>query len=338
LPSTSRPSRQGKKIVATDTGVSREIADQVSEASRRRFEIRDLKTVEPELKGDVEVLILRESSLVGPALFEEFPNLKVLQSMSAGVDFINISSIPKNVVLCSNAGAYKEPIAEHVFAMILFFAKHLDRNHQRLKKGIFDNSADATFLAGKTIGVIGAGGIGSSVARVAKALNMRTIGLNTSGRRVPSFDAVWKMDRIEDLLKEANFVVISLPLNINTRNLIDAEKLGMMKDDATLVNVARGPIISQPDLYSHLKTHPNFRAGIDVWWVYPEKGEKFSLDFQFFDLPNFLASPHVADGVPEASSEGQRHALENVLRYLSGKPLERVIDKADYKGFKGAHH
>ncbi len=103
-----------------------------------------------------------------------------------------------------------------------------------------------------------------------------------------------------------------------------------MKEDSILVNVARGDIISQDALYAHLKAHPRFRAGIDVWWRYPKKGESFSLDFPFFDLPNFLASPHNADAVPEALGLGQEHAFENVIRYLDGEPLGRVIDKADY--------
>ena len=329
---------EGKKIIATDTEISREIADKVAKESRNKFEIRDLGAIEPRRKDDVEVLMVRNSGLIGPKIFEEFPNVRLLQSLSAGVDFINIDSIPRKIILSSNAGAYKEPIAEHVFGMVLYFAKNYERNHQRLRRGTFDNSPDAIFLAGKTIGIVGAGGIGQSVARVAKALNLRTLGVNTSGKPVPNFDAVWKMDRLDDLLKEADFVVISIPLNVHTRNLINAKRLKVMKKDAILVNVARGAIISQPDLYAHLKAHPSFRAGIDVWWVYPMKGENFSLDYPFFELPNFLASPHIADGVPESARHGQKHALENVLRFVSGRPLERVIDKTDYEGFKGAHH
>lgn len=329
---------KGKKIVATDTDISREIVDRVARESKGRFEIRNLGMVEPNRKDDVQVLMIRNSSLVGPNIFVEFPNVKVLQSLSAGVDFINVDSIPNQVILCSNAGAYKEPIAEHVFGMMLYFAKNLERNHERLRRGTFDNTPDGDFLAGKTIGIVGAGGIGQSVARVAKAFNMKTIGVNTSGKSVPNFDDVWKMDRLDDLLKNAGFVVIAIPLNVHTRNLINAKRLGRMKKDAILINVARGAIISQPDLYAHLKTHPNFRAGIDVWWVYPKKGERFRLDYPFFELPNFLASPHIADGVPESAGQGQKHALENVLRFVSGRSLERIIDKTDYAGFKGTHH
>lgn len=328
----------GKKIVGTDMEIPQDIVKQVSKVSRAGFEVRKLQAIDARRRGDVEALVLLASGLVNKKLFEDFPNVKLLQSMSAGVDFIDFTSIPDDVTICSNGGAYKESIAEHVFGMILFFTKHLNRNHDRLRKGSFEVSTDGIFLAGKTIGVVGAGGIGQSVARVAKALNMRTIGINTSGKAVPNFDAVWKMDRLGELLKQSDFVVVSIPLNIHTRDLIDARKLRLMKEDAILVNVARGPIISQPDLYAHLKVHPRFKVGIDVWWKYPKKGEPFSPDFPFFELPNFLGSPHNADGVPEAIGEGQRHAFENVLRFIRGQPVERVVDKSNYKGFGGARH
>jgi len=327
-----------KRIIATDMEIPRDMIEQVSKASGGRFEVRKLEKIGAHQRTEVEVLVLVGSGRVNKKLFKDFPKAKLLQSMSAGVDFIDISSIPSRVTLCSNAGAYKEPIAEHVFAMILFFAKNISRNQARLRNGNFEVTTDSQFLAGKTMGIVGAGGIGQTVARVAKAFNMKTVGINTSGSPAAHFDAVWKMDRLDDLLKLSDFVIISIPLSIHTRNLIDARRLRLMKENAILVNVARGPIISQADLYAHLKSHPEFKVGNDVWWVYPKKGDRFSPDFPFFELPNFLGSPHVADGVPESASKGQRHAFENLLRFVEGKPLERVIDKSNYKGFRGARH
>jgi phosphoglycerate dehydrogenase-like enzyme len=323
-----------KKIIATDMTISESLAAKVAGAGDGRHVVRTIARLDDAEKKDVEVLVLLSSGTVTRELFQEMPNVKLLQSMSAGVDFIDFAAIPQQVTLCSNAGAYKEPIAEHVFGMVLYFGKHLVRNHERLRSGVLETSTDGIFLGEKTIGVIGAGGIGQSVARVAKAFNMRTLGINTSGRPVENFDVVWKMDRLDDLLRQADVLVVSLPLNNRTRHLIDAQKLGLVKEDCILVNVARGAIIAQDALYAHLKAHPRFKAGIDVWWRYPKKGETFSLDFPFFDLPNFLASPHNADGVPEAIGHGQEHAFRNVIRYLDGGTPERVVDKADYVGFR----
>jgi phosphoglycerate dehydrogenase-like enzyme len=324
------------RTVITDMDIPGPLVKQVARASHGVFQVRklDLKKGRQE---DVEVVVVTHSNLLTKKFFEDFPNVKLIQSVSAGVDFIDFDSVPAQAVVCSNAGAYKEPIAEHVFGMILFFSKHLVRNNDRLRKGTFEVSTDGIFLAGKTLGILGAGGIGQSVARVGKAFNMKTIGINTSGKKRPHFDTMRTMKNLDEMLKLSDFVVISIPLNIHTLNLIDSKKLAIMKDDAILINVARGMIISQEDLYAHLKTHPNFKVGIDVWWKYPKKGEKFAQDFPFFELPNFLASPHNADGVPEAAAHGQQHAFENVIRYVSGDPVERVVDRNLYRGVRGVH-
>lgn len=326
------PVPQKKKIVATDMVVPEPIKRRVESSAGGSYSLRHIDSLDDTVKNDVEVLVMLRSASVTKALFREMPNVRLVQSMSAGVDFIDFTAVPPDVTVCSNAGAFKDPIAEHVFAMVLCFAKNLSRNHERLRRGLFESSADGLFLGNKTIGVVGAGGIGQSVARVARGFNMRTVGINTTGRPVEGFDAVWKMDRLDDLLRQADVVVISLPLTVRTRNLIDAGRLSAMKEDCILVNVARGAIIAQDALYSHLKSHPSFRAGIDVWWRYPKEGEKFSLDFPFFDLPNFLASPHNADGVPEALPLGQEHAFRNVIAYLDGGALERKVDRGDYLG------
>ncbi|MDA4112793.1 MAG: 2-hydroxyacid dehydrogenase [Thaumarchaeota archaeon] len=323
-----------KRIVATDMAIPDDLARKTADAGNGGYVVRPIAQLTDAEKKEVVVLVLLKNRMVTPELFQEMPNVKLLQSISAGVDFIDVASIPPQVTLCSNAGAYKDPIAEHVFGMILYFGKNLARNHERLRNGVFEGSTDGIFLREKTIGIIGAGGIGQSVARVAKGFNMRTIGINTSGRPVENFDAVWKMERLDDLLRQADVVVISLPLTNHTRNLIDAQKLGLMKEGCILVNVARGAIIVQDALYAHLKAHPRFKAGIDVWWRYPKSGEGFSQDYPFFELPNFLASPHNSDGVPEALGHGQEHAFSNVIRYLDGMPLERVVDKADYVGIR----
>src|SRR3984957_9435694 len=323
-----------KKIVATDMMIPEDLVRRVAGAGNGRYDVRPIGQLTDAEKEDVEVLVLLSGGMVTGKLFQEMPNVKLLQAMSAGVDFIDIASIPSQVTLCSNAGAYKDPIAEHVFGMVLYFGKNLFRNHERLRNGVFEGSTDGILLREKTNGIIGAGGIGQSVARVARAFNMRTIGINTSGRPGENFDAVWKMERLDDLLRQADIVVVSIPLTNHTRSLIDARRLGLMKEDAVLVNVARGAIVAQDALYAHLKAHPRFKAGIDVWWRYPKSGEKFSLDYPFFELPNFLASPHSSDGVPEARAVGQEHAFSNVIRCLDGEPLERVVNRADYLGFR----
>jgi len=102
-----------------------------------------------------------------------------------------------------------------------------------------------------------------------------------------------------------------------------------MRPDAILINVARGAIIDEEALYEHLRTHPDFMAGIDAWWVEPFRYGEFRMDHPFLELPNVLGSPHNSAMIPGALTEGLRQAAENVQRYLSGKPVTGIVQSED---------
>ena len=103
-----------------------------------------------------------------------------------------------------------------------------------------------------------------------------------------------------------------------------------MKPDAILINVGRGDVIDQPALYAHLKSNPDFRAGIDTWWSEPVSHEDFTMEYPFCKLPNFIGSPHIADHVPGSIAHATRWALENVKNYLLGKDIHSVLNRSDY--------
>jgi phosphoglycerate dehydrogenase-like enzyme len=260
-------------------------------------------------------------------------NLKLFQTLSAGVDQFDLSAIPKGATVCSNVGAFAEPMAESVFAFILSFAKNLPSLQEELRRGEFPQwtARRGTFLKGKTIGVIGAGGIGRATAKLARAFGMRTLGIASKARDIQNFDFVGNLGDLDYLLRESDFVVISIPLTTRTRGLINRDKLNEMKPSAILVNVARGPIVVEKDLYEHLKANTEFRAGIDVWWKYPKKGEKFQPDYPFTSLSNVLATPHVSWNVPEIDLAFVASAVENVLRFLSGQELRGVVNRSEYE-------
>ena len=126
-------------------------------------------------------------------------------------------------------------------------------------------------------------------------------------------------------------MVVTTPLNRETRDLIGGKELEWMKADAILINVGRGDVINQKALYDHLKSHPNFRAGIDTWWSEPADRGDFELGFPFFELPNIIGSPHCADHVPQSMPRATRRALENVKRFLLGNNIQGVLDRNDYR-------
>jgi phosphoglycerate dehydrogenase-like enzyme len=114
-------------------------------------------------------------------------------------------------------------------------------------------------------------------------------------------------------------------LNKETQALIGKRELELMKSDAILINVARGDIIIEKDLYEHLRTHPEFSAGIDAWWVEPFKYGKFETHYPFFELTNFIGSPHNSSVVPNSLIDGAKQAAINVKRFINKEVIKGLI-------------
>ena len=270
-----------------------------------------------------------DRELHGPEELAELSSARLVQLVSAGVDEVPLSRIPEGVPVASNAGAYARPMAEHVLAMALALAKHLPQRHAALEAGVFDQSANRD-IRGSSVCVLGFGGIGRATARLFEALGARIRAINRSPVQEEWVEWAGTVDDLVTGLREADIVVVSLPLTPATRGLLGARELSAMKPDAILINVARGPIIDEDALYGHLLDHPAFQAGLDVWWDEPRKGERFAPRLPFLDLPNVLGSPHNS-GITETSlAEAARRAAANVVKALSGAPPDHLVDRREY--------
>ncbi|MGH7154669.1 MAG: NAD(P)-dependent oxidoreductase, partial [Acetobacteraceae bacterium] len=172
-------------------------------------------------------------------------NARLIQFMTAGVDFIPLTELPSGVPVASNGGAYAEPMAEHALAMALAAAKRLHVEQAKLARGTFDQMARNRMLAGGVCGILGFGGVGTAMARLARAIGMRVHAINRRGASAESVDWIGTPDRLDDLLATSDLLVISLPLTHATRGIIGAPALARMKPDAILVNLARGEIIEE---------------------------------------------------------------------------------------------
>jgi phosphoglycerate dehydrogenase-like enzyme len=256
----------------------------------------------------------------------------LLQLFSAGLDHVPFGRVPAGVTVAGNVGGWAEPMAEHVLAMVLALAKRLFVEHEELRRGVFNGELPTRELRGRTCAVLGFGATGRAVAALARALGMRVYALNTSGTTREQVDFVGTLADLERVLREADVVVLTMPLTRATRGLIGARELGWMRDDAILVNVARGAIVDEAALYHHLRERPGFSAGLDVWWDERGDGAPFSLAYPFLDLPNVLGSPHNSGIVDGWFTLGLRRAADNVRRYLLGEPLVGVADPSDYSG------
>ena len=262
---------------------------------------------------------------------ERAPQLRFIQLLSAGADSVDFRTIPEAVPLAGNVGAYAKPMAEHVMAMTLALIKRLPQRHAELARGEFNQAEQLLTLDGATCAILGFGGIGSATARLMRAFGARIYAVNTSGRTAEDVDFVGTLADLDLVLTAADVLLVSLPQTKNTRGLLGARELSLMKPTAIIVNVARGAIIDEHALYDHLRANPHFYAGIDAWWHEPSGGASFSTDYPFFNLPNVLGSPHNSGIVAGVLPGAARRAAENVCRFLRGEQVTGVMRREDYQ-------
>jgi len=280
----------------------------------------------------------RAEALIGWRLGQELPpgqlaednRLRLIQLLSAGVDNVDFTMIPADILIADNAGAYARPMAEHVLAMTLSLAKRLPQRHATLARGEFDQQAPSLTLDGAVCAILGFGGIGTRTAALMRAFGAGIHAVNTSGQTAEPVEFVGTLADLDKVLAAADVLVISMPLTRATRGIIGHRELARMKLSAILVNVGRAGIIDEAALYEHLRTHPDFSAGIDTWWHEPPLGEDFRTDYPFFDLPNVLGSPHNSSIVAGSHTFAARHAAANVLRYLQTGSLAGTVRREDY--------
>lgn len=253
-------------------------------------------------------------------------NLQFVQLLSAGYDHLNFNYFSKETIIASNQGAYAKPMAEHALAMILALAKKLTKYHNLLSKGVFDQLNSVTrYIHGSNLGIIGYGSIGKETAKLMQPFDVNVYAINTSGKTDDDVAFIGKLQDLDIVLKNSDILLISIPLNKETQALIGKRELELMKSDAILINVARGDIIIEKDLYEHMRTHPEFSAGIDAWWIEPFKYGKFEIHYPFFELTNFIGSPHNSSVVPNSLIDGAKQAAINVKRFINKEVIKGLI-------------
>ncbi len=265
-----------------------------------------------------------------PEEFEMISSVGMMQLLSAGVDHLPFSQLPSTLTIAGNAGAYAESMAEHILAMTLAVTKNLLDRHDKLKNGIFDQTNANRLLKGSACAILGFGGVGKATAHLLRCFGVKIYAVNTSGKTVESVEFAGTLDSLEYVLRLADVVVVALPLTNSTRGLIGRRELNWMKDNAILVNVARGDIISEAALYEKLKANTNFTAAVDAWWNEPLRDGKFRTNYPFVELPNFLGSPHNSGLVPHSVEKAAVYAAENVRRFLNHEPVVGTVKRSDY--------
>jgi phosphoglycerate dehydrogenase-like enzyme len=263
------------------------------------------------------------SALLEP-VWERAGDLRWIQSASAGVDGLLFPKLVQSDVVVTNArGVFDEAMAEYVLGLLLVFAKGFRGvlEDQRRKRW---RPRDAELLSGKGLLVVGVGSIGRAIGRVCEAVGMRVRGVGTIPREDDDvFETVLGVDDLARACSWADVVVGVLPAIPTTRHLFDETAFAAMRPSARFVNVGRGSTVDERALAEALASGRLAGAAIDVF-----EEEPLPQDSPLWEMPNVVVSPHAS-----ANFAGWRETLvelfvENLQRYVSGRPLRNVVDKA----------
>ncbi len=254
--------------------------------------------------------------------------LRWVQSQSAGVEWIwETPTLQQNdTVLTNMRGSHAATIAEHTFAMLLYMSRRLGylAEEQRQKSWHVVTDPPQFGLSGLTMGIIGLGNIGRAIARRAYAFDMQVIAVDINDVPQPDYVAeLHGIDWLPELLKRADAVAIATPLTPQSRGMITADHIGLMKPTAHLLVLSRGKIVDETALIAALKEQWIAGACLDV-----QAEEPMSKGNQLWEAPNLILTPHNSAQSYQTMALGTAIFRENVERFLAGEKLTNLVDKS----------
>ena len=273
-----------------------------------------------EIIGDADAMYGR----ITPELLARAQKLRWIQTPMAGLEHYMFPTLAESDVTLSNMqGIYSDNIADHVMGYILMFARGFHIFLRRQLERDWAKDVPVLHLADQTLGVIGLGGIGMGVAKRGAAAEMRVIATNAVAVEKPDFvDALWGIDRLDDLLAEADFVVSCVPHTPETFKLINTDQLKRMKRTAYLINISRGVVVDLAALTPALEAGEIGGAGLDVF-----ETEPLPADHPLWDMENVIITPHTAGVGPYTAERRVEVVTGNLRRFIAGEPVRNIVDK-----------
>ena len=307
-------------------------------SDRLRSEFTDVRIVHlPDYQGiDAEItdanVVIAWS--LRPEQVKASQKLRWIHSPAAAVhQFMFPELIESDIVLTNAREVHGPVVAEHVIALIFALAKKIPGSVQLQVKHIWgqqilwDEFPRVREVAGATLGLVGLGSIGRAVVRSAKALGMRVIAVREHPEKgTEGADAIYAPSQINNVFREADYIVLAAPVTDRTKAIANAERLGLMKPGACLINVGRGPLVDESALAAVLLGKKIGGAALDV---FPK--EPLAADSLLWDLPNLLITPHTAALTDKLWERHYALFAENLRRFLSAETLLSVVDK--HKGY-----
>jgi len=289
------------------------------------------------LVEDVEIIVCTRLSA---EVAKKAKKMKLLQKTGAGVDALPFEAIGDDVLVANTSGSNPVPLAEGTIAMILTLAKRIVLRNNLFPDRDYERGIE---LRDKNLGIIGFGSIGIEIAKRMKAFKMNILGI----KRRPSEELKKELgltflggqEDLDYVLKESDFIVLTLPLTPTTRGIIGEHEINMMKSSAFIINVGRAALIEEKPIYEALKEERIAGGAFDVWWVphWWDPNWKPEIDkpsrYPIWELPNVLKTPHNVGFVKRTtySNAAIEIIVENIIRTGKGKqPINQVNKEHQY--------
>jgi glyoxylate reductase len=277
-------------------------------------EVRALGELES-ARPDVEALLVANE----PVPVDLLPELKLVANFGVGYDRLGIEELrPRGIAVANTPGVLSAATADLTFALILAVRRRVVEGDARVRRGEWRGSWADGFLAeeltGSTLGIIGLGRIGQAVARRAQGFELRVL----YAQRTRAETDLGEFRELDELLAESDLVTIHAPLTPETRGLLDARRLALLRDGAAVVNTARGEIVDESALAAELVSG-RLRAGLDVFTHEPHVPE------ELLELPNVVLTPHLGSATRQTREAMTRLVVDNVLAFERGEPLVSLV-------------
>ncbi len=244
-------------------------------------------------------------------VIENCPKLKMICVAFTGVDHVDIEYCKeRNITVCNCAGYSTVAVADLVFGLLISIYRNIIACDKVTREGGTKNGLVGFELEGKKFGIVGAGSIGMRVANIAKAFGCEVLAYSRTKKDIEGVQFV----DLKTLLKECDIVSLHVPLSDATKGLINKENIAFMKENAVLINTARGPVVDSAALAEALKSGKIAGAGIDVFEMEPP----VPVDHVLFGAPNLVVTPHVAFATKESMIKRSEIVFDNIDKYLNG--------------------
>ena len=269
--------------------------------------------------------ILTNKTVITAEIMEALPDLKYIGVLATGYNVVNVGAAREKGIVVTNIPAYSTPsVAQMVFAHILNIAQQVQHHSEEVRKGRWTNNTDFCFwdtplieLREKKIGLVGLGHTGYNTARIAIGFGMQvTAYTSKSSLQLPP---EIKKRTLDELFSECDIVSLHCPLTDETKELVNAERLRLMKPTAILINTGRGPLVNEQDLADALNAGKLYAAGLDVLSSEPPKA-----DNPLLTARNCYITPHIAWASLEARTRLMDILVENIKAFQAGKPVNNV--------------